>query len=617
MSAEVSLGWNNAKLQAGARGAAAIVTRASNQMQATMNRMKGFSIQDLMVGGATLGFGKMALDIVVGTDRMTRAMTTLEGSSEAAQRRLADLREVAKLPGIGFEQAVAGDVRLRAVGISADVSKQALIEFGNALALAGGTASDLDGVILALGQIASKGKVSAEEINQIAERVPQIRKVMMDVFGTADTEAIQKMNISAEEFITQTIAGFSRLDRATAGLDESLSDIGQNFRESINAIAGPIVNEAVPAFAMLQQSIADNKGGLEEFGKVSAGVFTSLIAMMEAASVIGFAATGKMMGDERGFMDIVNDRYNEIKPKDAPPPAPAGGKPAEGGSAATKPSPPVSAEATKEQREAAAEARRIEEERLRLAEKQFNVWMSHQTPLLQIEALQKRIQELQAQAAGRDGPVHELARLKIEQEILEMKERQRDIQNQAAEDSKREQQAMDDKAKKADDIARGREEELARLDAELAILDAQNSGNDKKAKALQRAKDIAEETLRIMEATGLSEAEAAQRAAALVDGRNKQREGDDPKKRGRIKGYSRKQEDIDKEWSLDAYKERQKTPLKDTFKFPGLDAMNARNVKTIAPAPAANGKPTGAMEMPTLEDLMKQNIAAIEALKEN
>jgi len=259
------------------------------------------------IGGIGLGLlMKQSLDTVVSMDRLRRGMSTLEGSAEGAEARLADLRETAKLPGVDFEQAVKADIKLRAVGVSADISKQAIIQFGNALSLAGGTASDLDGVILALTQIISKGKVSAEEINQIAERVPQVRRVMQNVFGTSDTDALQKMKMTAEEFVTSLIGGFSELDRATAGLDEQMSDINTSIKTATDAVMSGFIGESIGGMSELSSVVQDNiellrdlGGVLGDLARTGVNTFRGITdSASGVAAAIGLAASGDMsIGD--------------------------------------------------------------------------------------------------------------------------------------------------------------------------------------------------------------------------------------------------------------------------------------------------------------------------------
>lgn len=196
-------------------------------------------------GAATVafaGFAIEALETYARIDALKRGLATMVGSADAAEAEFKKLREVARLPGLGLEEAVRGATRLMAAGLAADEARAALEAFGNAIAVAGGGKDDLQGVILALSQIASKGKVFAEEINQLAERIPQIRVAMKDAFGTSDTQQIQKMGISAEEFIARMTAALAKIPKMTGGAKNTL----ENFQDSVKiamATAGKSIDK--------------------------------------------------------------------------------------------------------------------------------------------------------------------------------------------------------------------------------------------------------------------------------------------------------------------------------------------------------------------------------------
>lgn len=164
-------------------------------------------------------------------DSMNRGMITLEGTVGATTARIEKMRELAKMPGLGFEEAVQGDIRLRSTGLSAEMSEKALKGFANALAAVGGSKDDFSGVIRALGQISAKGKVSAEEINQLAERVPQIRKVMEEAFGTADTEMLASMGIKSTEFISGIINELEKIPKVQGGVQNSLDNYADSWAQ--------------------------------------------------------------------------------------------------------------------------------------------------------------------------------------------------------------------------------------------------------------------------------------------------------------------------------------------------------------------------------------------------
>jgi tape measure domain-containing protein len=97
--------------------------------------------------------------------------TTLLGSEEKAVAHLAELQRFANTTPFQFEDLVGASQRMQAFGFSARDIIPTLTAVGDAVSSTGSISKEtLDGVLLALGQIKTKGKVSAEEMNQLAER---------------------------------------------------------------------------------------------------------------------------------------------------------------------------------------------------------------------------------------------------------------------------------------------------------------------------------------------------------------------------------------------------------------------------------------------------------------
>jgi tape measure domain-containing protein len=209
-----------------------------------------FSATTAAIVGATaaaVGFAAIAVNAAADMDSLKRALVATAGSAEEAERQFARLKEVAKLPGLGLKEAVQGSVRLQQAGFSANLAERALMAFGNSLALVGGGKAELDGVSMALTQIASKGKISAEEINQLAERVPQIRQAMIAAFGTADTEALQKRGIAATAFVESVVSQLEKVPRVSGGIRNALENFGDAAFQAFATIGSAIAKVLVPA----------------------------------------------------------------------------------------------------------------------------------------------------------------------------------------------------------------------------------------------------------------------------------------------------------------------------------------------------------------------------------
>lgn len=210
------------------------------------------------LGAAIFKVTKYSAEQAIAFDSNIRGLAAYSENTDQLRAQVARLEQMAKAPGLGFDQLIQGVTRLEAAGFSAKTAEAALKQFGNALALVGGQKSDLDGVALALTQIKSKGVVSAEEINQIAERVPQVRTAMKAAFGTSSTEEIQKLGITATEFVTKLTSEMAKLPRATGGLQNALDNIDDSFKKAGRTVGAgffELFKAGPPIFNQLSTSL--------------------------------------------------------------------------------------------------------------------------------------------------------------------------------------------------------------------------------------------------------------------------------------------------------------------------------------------------------------------------
>lgn len=232
----------------GAAGGTSMLGSAAVRASSAMSSAR------LASAGLASGVGYVALRSLKAAsslEKLEMGLAATMGSAEAARDRIAQLRAVARMPGLGFEEAVQGDIRLQAVGFSAERSTRLLLGFGNALATVGGSKAELDGVITALSQMAAKSKVSAEEINQIAERVPQIRRVMADAFGTADTEALQAKGLSVERFVEGVVSELEKLPIAASGAANATENLGDAVDRLFSSLGKPFIGAMTTTLSTL------------------------------------------------------------------------------------------------------------------------------------------------------------------------------------------------------------------------------------------------------------------------------------------------------------------------------------------------------------------------------
>ena len=233
----------------------------------------------------------------------------LEGTMKDAGRsvneariELEELRKAALAPGLDFEQAVKGSVRLQSVGFEAEQARKIIVELANALALSGGTADQLDGVTKQFTQIISKGKIMQEDLSIILENMPVLAKVMQDEFGTATAEGLRDLGISAEQFVLRLTNRMGDLERAQGGIANSIVNAQNAIRQSLASVGEELnktfnISGKLNAFADWIMGLAASFRNLDDGTKrlvVGIGVFALALGPAFKAMQYGVLVAGKL-----------------------------------------------------------------------------------------------------------------------------------------------------------------------------------------------------------------------------------------------------------------------------------------------------------------------------------
>jgi len=272
------------------------INKSLGQLGAKVDKFKPQFQQMAAIGtSAFIGIGAALGGVIkqaANMESLMMGLTSVAGGAEEASKQFERLRDVAKLPGLGLEEAIQGSINLQAAGLSAGQAEKSLKAFGNALAIVGKGKAELSGVILALQQISSKGKISAEEINQLNERLPQIRKAMEAAFGTSDTEKLQQMGIDAEEFISKVTTEFEKLPAVQAGVNIGFENLQDNLKilsVTIGTTFLPYVNEILGRLDPLVEKFTAWAKSNPELVKQLTIVGLAISGMVAAAGLLGIA----------------------------------------------------------------------------------------------------------------------------------------------------------------------------------------------------------------------------------------------------------------------------------------------------------------------------------------
>jgi tape measure domain-containing protein len=246
-----------------------------------------------------------AVNAITTQDLAKQGVSGLEAVTEAAgltTERMKELQVVAKQPGLGFESAVQGDVRLRAVGISSEQSAKSLKAFANAIALTGGGKSELSGVTVQLAQLSAKGKVLAQDLRPIIEAAPAVSGALQTLYGTVDSETIsaslKKQGQSSTDFIKVLTTQLAKLPQVLGGLKNGLENFfdsatlaaakfGDGISKALNlpAVLGALSN----GLTSLGDSFANLSPGVQKALVVLAGVVAATGPILVAVGTLGAA----------------------------------------------------------------------------------------------------------------------------------------------------------------------------------------------------------------------------------------------------------------------------------------------------------------------------------------
>jgi len=217
-------------------------------------------------------------------------LTAVRAAAEQTTARMAQLQEIAKLPGLGFEGAVTGDVRLRAVGISAEQSAKSIKAFANAIATTGGGKSEFDRVTVQLTQLSAKGKVLAQDLRPIIEAAPAVSGALQRLYGTVDSETISaslaKQGKSSTDFIAVLTDELAKLPGVTGGLKNQLENFVDTGTLAL-AKFGDGISKALNLPGLL--------GGLSSFVERAANAFASLSPGTQTL-IVGLAGIAAAVG---------------------------------------------------------------------------------------------------------------------------------------------------------------------------------------------------------------------------------------------------------------------------------------------------------------------------------
>ncbi len=275
------------------------IKSAIGPMSAAKGLLAGIAVAAataLGVLGAEINQAANASKQAASFESLVASIEAIEGSSEKARRAIAKLKDLAKAPGLGVEQAVTGYAGFRRAELPQDLAMKLVAGAGKANALGGGGAEQFSRILLALTQTANKTFLQGEELLQLQEAGVNVNSPLKRAFGTSDTEELKKKGITSRMVLEELAKSFEKLPTKAGGAQNSIDNFMDaikfgviSFGESINKKLMPQldgVTDALDAFtkqggfATVATTLADS------FERITGGAFDFKTMLVDGAAAV-------------------------------------------------------------------------------------------------------------------------------------------------------------------------------------------------------------------------------------------------------------------------------------------------------------------------------------------
>ena len=196
----------------------------------------GLAFGSVGIVGLLTAMGNASLDAYLQVEKLNKAYNTIAGSTAGADAMLAQLRGTTDALGLSFldsaEQAKGFFASVKGTVVQGEEAIKVFTGMSEAGAALGLSTVDMDRAFRALGQMAGKGKIMAEELRgQMGEVVPGAFQTAARAMGVTTTE-LDKLMSDGKIFADDFLPRFGEQLRKEYG--EKAREASDNVQASIN-----------------------------------------------------------------------------------------------------------------------------------------------------------------------------------------------------------------------------------------------------------------------------------------------------------------------------------------------------------------------------------------------
>jgi tape measure domain-containing protein len=226
---------------------------------------------------AGIAFGKVAsegLSMAATLEQSAAGFTTMLGSAEKSQKFVKEMSDFAAKTPFEFPELADSAQTMMAFGFNAKDVIPTMTKVGDAVGALGGTSETVDRVVMALGQMKAKGKVSGEEMLQLTEAGIPAWQLLADKIGKTvpeAQEAARKGQIDLDTAMTGIIDGMGK--KYAGGMEaqaKTITGMMSTLKDNVGLALANIVTPLLPF-------IKDAIGAASDFaGKVGPQIGKSM-----------------------------------------------------------------------------------------------------------------------------------------------------------------------------------------------------------------------------------------------------------------------------------------------------------------------------------------------------
>ena len=233
-----------------------------------------------VLAGISAGLGLVGFSAVksaAGMEMTRTAFTQMLGSAEKAESFIKDLQKFAASTPFEFEQVKGAAQKFLAFGFTAEQVIPVLTSVGNAAAGLGMGQDGIDRLTLAMGQMAAKGKVSGEEMRQLAEAGIPAWQMLADKMGVTIPEAMDKVSKGG-------VSAAVGLDALVSGMDSKFGGMMEQMSQSMTGLWSTLSDNAGIALIAIGESLTENLG-LKEILKSLGDMTTEFTTTLQSSGM--------------------------------------------------------------------------------------------------------------------------------------------------------------------------------------------------------------------------------------------------------------------------------------------------------------------------------------------